>query len=162
MSDDQEMRSGLNGGLIKAPWKPGQSGNPTGLGKDGVARNQWTKLEDRLHRSLRRRGKAQALVDSWVDAAIGGSDAAREQILKRLYPIPNEDVQGIGKIVREGVRLELTSKGMTIAIGGEKESQDGASPMQLPQVEAPREVEIELPQESQNPAQVPLAQDPEV
>ena len=142
------MRTGKNGGQLAPLWKPGQSGNPTGKDRNGVAKNQWTKAEELLHRSMRRKGKLKRFFDAWVDAAIGGSDAAREQILKRLYPIPNEEVQGIGKIVREGVRLELTSKGMTLAIGGGKESQDGASPMQLPEVEAPREVEIELPKES--------------
>ena len=143
MSEDAEFVTGVNGGRLKPAWKPGQSGNPSGLTKDG----RWThapKLEEHLHRALRRKGKLQKLVETWVDAAIDGSDAAREQILKRLYPVPESEPQGSGKVVFEGIRLEVRDGGKVHlslhapgdhagdALTSEPESQRESSTMELP------------------------------
>ena len=124
-------------------WRPGQSGNPSGLTKDGKY-PKGAALEARLLEQLAaprsKNGKrtwAETVVDSWLKAAANGDAAARRDILDRLYPVP-EDAGLAKRVVLEGIRLELTQGGASLTIG-EQDVLAGT----MPQAEPPRDTCIE-------------------
>lgn len=94
---------------LRPPWSKGASGNPSGLTKDGRA-PKVAKLEASLLDELERSGGMQALAKRWVMLAKKGNSTALSAILERLYPVPQEDKQA-GRVVLEGLRLELTPTG---------------------------------------------------
>lgn len=92
------------------------------------------------------------LAKSWIKAAIKGDSVAREQILKRIYPVTEGD-QSTGKVVFEGIRLEVSKGKLKVDMGSlavendalpsGQESQRESSSLQLPDstpVEVPFEV----------------------
>lgn len=92
-----------NGGWIR-PWAKGQSGNPSGKAKDGGGSKDHP-LRATLRKRLAKRRAMLRFVDAWIEAAIGGDSAAREQILKRLDPVLEDPAAG--RQVLEGIRLQL-------------------------------------------------------
>ena len=94
---------------LRPAWRSGQSGNPSGLTKDGRP-PKVAKLEASLLDELERSGGMQALAKRWVMLAKKGNSTALSAILERLYPVPQEDKQA-GRVVLEGLRLELTHTG---------------------------------------------------
>lgn len=154
---------------LRPPWKPGESGNPRGLTREGEQVQKAAirgQLESQLAKPHKKRkvSWAQALVEQWIEDAVDGSDAvratAREQILKRLDPL--EQVAGGGQVVVQGVRLELSpgtsvdsvtlmasSSGQaSIAVEGTSESQVGPTAQVLDGSEGPRDVVLEDSKES--------------
>jgi hypothetical protein len=98
-------------GWIKPPWAPGQSGNPSGLAKDGGGSKDHP-IRATLRKRLAKRRALQRFVDAWIEDACTGDSAAREQILKRLDPVVEDP--SAGRTVLEGLRLELTHRGVTM------------------------------------------------
>lgn len=93
-------------------FRKGQSGNPTGLTRDGQA-VKTAALERHLQAKLLKRHKgktwAERVVDRWVEGAAEGDAASRRDLLERLYPVPQDEA---GKrVVLEGLKLELTPGG---------------------------------------------------
>lgn len=93
------------GGFLMPRWVKGQSGNARGLAKDGGGTKDHP-IRAQLRRDLAKRRRLRQLVSSWVDAAINGDSAAREQILKRLDPVLDDPTAG--KTILEGLKLELS------------------------------------------------------
>lgn len=98
----------------RAPqWRPGQSGNPSGLTKDGRSTRDLT-LERTLLGLLKKPGKTEKLVTSWYRMACKGSAPHLEMILKRLYPVV-ESERG-AQIIEQGIVLETDGKGLKLTI----------------------------------------------
>lgn len=123
---------------LRPPWRPGRSGNPSGKTKDGK-NPQAHAIEARLLAKLAQptaKGSektwAQRIVDGWVKAAAKGDAQARRDILERLYPIIEQD-KGAGRVILEGLKLELTPSGgasvtmmRSDAVSSSSESHGGA------------------------------------
>lgn len=99
---------------LRPPWKPGQSGNPSGLAKDGLSAKE-APLRRMLRAHSRRRRNLKLLVETWWEAACCGDSQAREQILKRLDPITEDPTAG--RTVLTGIKLELTPGGASLTMG---------------------------------------------
>lgn len=101
-------------------WLPGQSGNASGLTKDGRPTKSAPVSKALLERL---EGKPTTrMVDRWVKDAIDHKDGhvrakARAQILERLYPVVDDPTSG--KTILEGLKLELSpgKASLTIARG---------------------------------------------
>lgn len=95
---------------LMPPWRKGQSGNPSGLTKDGIAPKTHAIQARLLARLAQPSGQrstktwADRIVEGWVRAAAKGDAAARRDILERLYPVA---AGGDGKQALEAIRLEL-------------------------------------------------------
>jgi hypothetical protein len=90
---------------LRPPWRPGQSGNPSGLTKDGrPSRSLRTHLED----DIDRRGGPKWLARKLLDQVARGNAKAIDAVLDRVDPL---DTAGAGRVVLEGLRLELTPTG---------------------------------------------------
>ena len=88
---------------LKPPWRPGQSGNPTGLRKDGTS-PKGQKLAASLLARLEKPGTMDRIAQRWVSLALKGSYPHLNALLERLYPV--EAAAG-GKQALEAIRLEL-------------------------------------------------------
>lgn len=106
-SEDDTAKAALRAKRIAnlRPYRPGQSGNPSGLAKDGLGSKDHP-IRATLRAKLAKRRALHRLVDTWIDAACDGDSAAREQILKRLDPVTTDESTG-RQVVFEGLRLEL-------------------------------------------------------
>ncbi len=89
---------------LRPPWRPGQTGNPRGLARDGGGTKDYP-IRAALRAKAKKRQNLKRLIDSWWDAACDGSDAAREQILKRLDPVTDDNSSG-RQVVYEGLVIE--------------------------------------------------------
>lgn len=105
---------------LMPPWRPGVSGNPSGLSSDGKGTKSHA-IEARLLAQLgapsgKRSTKtwSERIVDGWLKAAAKGDPAARRDILERLYPVPKDAQQG--RQILEGLKLELTPQGASLTM----------------------------------------------
>lgn len=102
---------------LRPPLRPGDRLNPSGKTKDGRPAKT-ARIDAELDRQLARRQATKRLVARWVKDACDAEDGnvaakAREQILQRLYPVPQD--AGSKRVVLEGLRLELTPGGGAVA-----------------------------------------------
>lgn len=104
---------------LRPPWKPGESGNPTGLTKDGrYAHSPRRVLEDKLHAQGGRR--LHRLVEVWLKHANKGSAKHLEMILDRLDPLERDKAASAGRVIMRGVRLELPGGAKVELVEGER------------------------------------------
>lgn len=135
---------------LRPPWRPGESGNPSGLAKDGSGTKAHALRARLLAKLAKPAGQrttktwADRVVDGWVKAAADGDAAARRDILERLDPIDKDHAQG--RVILEGIRLEIRGGGASLTMGAQ-----GALP-ELPlegtPTEAPRDAEVVVDGES--------------
>jgi hypothetical protein len=122
---------------LRPPWRKGQSGNPSGLASDGKGSKDHP-IRAQLRAKLAKRREVRRLVETWWEAACNGDSKAREQILERLDPIEKDSAQG--KVILEGLRLELTAHdGSTTTLSM------GSTQVPEQQALSAREVELEPP-----------------
>lgn len=100
---------------LRPPWTPEQARamNPSGLTKRGTPAKT-AKLDQELENQMAKRMATRRLVQRWIRDAIEDEDGsvrakAREQILQRLYPVPQD--AGSKRVVLEGLKLELSPQG---------------------------------------------------
>lgn len=102
------------GGFLMPRWPKGTSGNARGLAKDGGGCKDHP-IRATLRKQLAKRRNLRRLVDTWIDAACDGDSAAREQILKRLDPVLEDNAAS--KTILEGLRLELGPGTASLTLG---------------------------------------------
>jgi hypothetical protein len=137
------LTPGIRGGLMAPQWVKGQSGNPSGLTKEGLP-SKPNRVRTTLQKKLSDPRTCRRFVDSWFEAACAGDSAAREQILKRLDPVVETDQGTQGKVILQGIRLELApgSKAELTQLVQEGSSSSAtveSLPAALPLVEQPPE-----------------------
>lgn len=130
-----------------APWKPGVSPNPGGIPGNGRSRRKPSGrrltpkfLHAALLKRLREGGDYRRLIDKWVTMGIEGNVKALQLLLP--YILPLEGQQNGGKVVFEGIKLELSSEdGKSISAT----MLSGSAPASLaaPEEEEPRDLEAE-------------------
>lgn len=110
---------------LMPPWRPGQSGNPSGLTREGTS-TKGHAIRARLLAKLEayggKRTWSERIVDGWVKAAEKGSAPHLAMILDRLYPVPQDKHEGMQ--VLTGLRLELKegSAAVTLLRGAQASS----------------------------------------
>ena len=110
-------------GLI--PFRPGESGNPSGLTKDGKSPKAQA-LASALQDELMQSGGMSALAKRWVQLAKKGNSTALAAILERLYPVEKDG--GEGRQILTGIKLELSAGKTTATIMTALDAQNGAMP----------------------------------
>lgn len=99
---------------LRPPWRPGLSGNPSGLTKDGQA-PKVAKLRASLLERLERSGTMDRLAARWLSLAMRGSYPHLQAILERIDPIEKDQDQG--KTILQGLKLEITAGGASLTMG---------------------------------------------
>lgn len=128
------------------PFRPGHSGNPSGLTKDGKGVTS-ASLRAALLKRLGKPGSMDRLADKWYRYALQGSYPHLNGILERIWPKEDERQSGT---VLEGIRLEMHEGGMTATlIRGEQAGQ-------LPQLPAAQGLTINAAL-SPAPSELPAA-----
>jgi len=102
---------------LKPPWKKGQSGNPSGVPKNGKPRGPSpSELRKRFVEAWETGDVGQRFIARWLKDALSGPPSirarAREQILERFWPAIQE-AQNSQKTIQLGVRLELSPDSQT-------------------------------------------------
>lgn len=110
---------------LRPPWVPGQSGNPSGLTKDGRPPKSFSY---HIEQAIERRGGPKYLAGKLLRLLEKGNAKAIEAILARYDPIE----QGGTRTVLEGLRLELHEGGASVTVGrsfadGERRDSDGGT-----------------------------------
>lgn len=110
---------------LRPPWRKGQSGNPSGLTKDGASTKD-RPVRARLHAKLAKRRALDRMLDRWIDDAINAEDGstrarAREQILERIDPVTKDDGTSKRPVVYEGLRIELPNGARAEIVRGQLE-----------------------------------------
>ena len=89
---------------LRPAWTPETAPRAGGRAPDGGGTKDHP-IRATLRKQLAKRRNLRRLVDAWIESAIGGDSAAREQILKRLDPVLDDPTQG--RTILEGLKLEL-------------------------------------------------------
>ncbi len=93
---------------LAPPWQPGQSGNPSGLTKDGFPSKN-NRIREDVQQMMAQPIHRRRFIKAWFEDACNGDAKAREQILQRLDPVNTDDGRQ-GVVVFEGIKLELVAR----------------------------------------------------
>ena len=90
---------------LRPAWTSESAPRRGGIAKDGGGTKDHP-IRATLRKQLAKRRELHRFVNAWIEAAIKGDSQAREQILKRLDPVLEEQARGAVE-VKMGIRLEL-------------------------------------------------------
>jgi hypothetical protein len=127
-STKTELRRRLG---LATPWKKGQSGNPSGMPKNGLRRQTFAQLGSNLFREIehylaRKSGKKLSeLAESICEGAIARDAACLAFLGPRLAPILEEAARG-QKVILQGIRLEVAEGKASITLA----SATGSKPLE--------------------------------
>lgn len=98
---------------LAPPWKKGVSPNPGGLPgrskrRPSGARMTPAFLKAALLKEVRYGKRYKALMQAWVSSALNGNMKALQLLLPYILPLEQDGQQG--KVVFEGIKLELSSQ----------------------------------------------------
>jgi hypothetical protein len=118
----------LTDAMIARKWKPGQSANPSGKRKDGLpSAPHPARIRESVLQALAAGNTTQRIASRLVRDALKGNYKAMGILFDRVWPI-TKDEGGHGRIVFEGLRLELPGGARAELIKGTLASINSSSP----------------------------------